>query len=78
MNTERYKEMSKSKKKETNPQIEVRTFNWGPCVIKLKIQDDFKKVLLSEIKKSKEDYFSFSFFKGSGTDKYITNDSLPS
>ena len=45
-----------SKKKENNPQIEVRTFNWGPCVIKLKIQDDFKKVLLSEIKKSDEDY----------------------
>ena len=43
--------MSKGKK-ETNPQIEVRTFNWGPCVIKLKIQDDFKKVLLDEIKKS--------------------------
>ena len=48
--------MSKGKKKEKNPQIEVRTFNWGPCVIKLKIQDDFKKVLLDEIKKSKEDY----------------------
>ena len=47
--------MSKGKK-EKNPQIEVRTFNWGPCVIKLKIQDDFKKVLLDEIKKSKEDY----------------------
>jgi hypothetical protein len=28
--------MSKGKKKEKNPQIEVRTFNWGPCVIKLK------------------------------------------
>ena len=47
--------MSKGKKTK-NPQIEVRTFNWGPCVIKLKIQDDFKKVLLDEIKKSKEDY----------------------
>ena len=47
--------MSKDKKTK-NPQIEVRTFNWGPCVIKLKIQDDFKKVLLDEIKKSKEDY----------------------
>ena len=46
------------KKKENNPQIEVRTFNWGPCVIKLKIQDDFKKILLSEIKKSDEDYSS--------------------
>ena len=48
--------MSKGKKKEKNPQIEVRTFNWGPCVIKLKIQDDFKKALLSEIKKSTESY----------------------
>ena len=45
--------MSKGKK-EKNPQIEVRTFNWGPCVIKLKIQDDFKKILLSEIKNLKK------------------------
>ena len=43
-------------KKEKNPQIEVRTFNWGPCVIKLRIQDDFKKALLDEIKKSSESY----------------------
>ena len=50
--------MSKGKKKEKNPQIEVRTFNWGPCVIKLNIRDDFKKILLDEIKKSKEDYSS--------------------
>ena len=28
--------------------INVSTFNWGPCVIKLKITDDFKKLLLSE------------------------------
>ncbi len=47
-----------SKDEKTNPQIEVRTFNWGPCVIKLKIQDNFKKILLDEIKKSKEDYSS--------------------
>ncbi len=47
--------MSKGKKTK-NPQIEVRTFNWGPCVIKLKIQDDFKKALLDEIKKSAESY----------------------
>ena len=45
-----------SDKKEKNPQIEVRTFNWGPCVIKLKIQDDFKKALLDEIKQSAESY----------------------
>jgi len=45
-----------SDKKQKNPQIEVRTFNWGPCVIKLKIQDNFKKALLNEIKKSAENY----------------------
>ena len=37
-------------------QIEVRTFNWGPCLINLKIRDDFKKVLLDEAKKNEIDY----------------------
>ena len=55
MNIERYKKMSEDNK---NPQIEVRTFNWGPCVVKLQIRDDFKKILLEEIKKSAEDYSS--------------------
>ena len=32
----------------TGEKISVSTFNWGPCVIKLKITDDFKKLLLSE------------------------------
>ncbi len=57
--------MSTKKKKENNPQIEVRTFNWGPCVIKLKIQDDFKKVLISELKKKRGGgwgVFWFCFF----------------
>ncbi len=35
--------MSKSKKKGTNPQIEVRTFNWGPCVINLRYKMILKK-----------------------------------
>ena len=34
-----------------NKQIPVSTFNWGPCVIKLKIEDQFKKLLLEECKK---------------------------
>ena len=42
--------------KKENPQIEVRTFNWGPCVIKLKITDEFKKLLLKEGKKNKLDF----------------------
>jgi|TARA_E500000318_G_scaffold21894_1_gene22255 hypothetical protein len=36
--------------------INVSTFNWGPCVIKLKIIDEFKKLLLEEGKKSKIDF----------------------
>ena len=28
-----------------NKQIPVSTFNWGPCVIKLKIEDEFKKFM---------------------------------
>ena len=28
----------------------VNTFNWGPCVLRFKIQDDFRKVLLDEAK----------------------------
>ena len=24
--------------------VEVRTFNWGPCLIHLQIKDDFKKI----------------------------------
>ena len=37
-------------------QIPISIFNWGPCVIKLKIKDEFKKLLLDEAKISTEDY----------------------
>ena len=36
--------------------IQVNTFNWGPCVTRFKVQDDFIKVLLDEAKKSEEDF----------------------
>ena len=36
--------------------INVATYNWGPCVIKLKIKDNFKKLLLDEAKKNKKSY----------------------
>jgi hypothetical protein len=45
--------MSEDKK---NTQIEVRTYNWGPCLIKLKIQDDFKKILIDEAAKNEKDF----------------------
>ena len=41
---------------EKNDQIEVHTYNWGPCVTKFKIRDEFKNLLLDEAKKSKGDY----------------------
>ena len=43
--------MSKDKK-----MVEVRTYNWGPCLIKLKIQDDFKKILIDEAAKNEKDF----------------------
>ena len=42
--------------KKENPQIQVNTMNWGPCVVHLKVLDNFKNILLDEIKKSKDDY----------------------
>jgi len=37
-------------------QIPISIFNWGPCVVKLKIKDEFKKLLLDEAKNNEEDY----------------------
>ena len=37
-------------------QIPISIFNWGPCVVKLKIKDEFKKLLLDEAKKNTLDY----------------------
>ena len=42
--------------KKENQQIQVNTMNWGPCVVHLKVLDNFKNILLDEIKKSKDDY----------------------
>ena len=39
-------------------QIPISIFNWGPCVVKLKVKDEFKKLLLDEAKKNSEDYSS--------------------
>ena len=37
-------------------QIQVQMFNWGPCVVKVKISDKFKKFLLTEGNKNKLDF----------------------
>ena len=44
LKSDRWKKKKKNKK-------QVNTFNWGPCVTRFKIQDDFRKVLLDEAKK---------------------------
>ena len=44
--------------KEKGPMIEINTYNWGPCVIKLKIQDNFKKILIEEALKNEKDFSS--------------------
>ena len=44
------------KDKKESIKISVNTFNWGPCVTRFKIQDDFRKVLLDEARKSEEDF----------------------
>ena len=36
--------------------INIQIFNWGPCVVRMKIGDDFKKKLLDEAKNNKMDY----------------------
>ena len=38
--------------------IPVHIFNWGPCVTKLKVEDQFRKLLLDECSKNTEDYRS--------------------
>ena len=37
-------------------QVEVHTYNWCPCLIKVKILDEFRKILLEEAKKTEIDY----------------------
>ena len=39
-------------------QIKISVFNWGPCVLKLKIKEEFRKLLLKEGKNNVEDYTS--------------------
>ena len=42
--------------KKKDVQLEVHTYNWGPCLIKVNILDEFRKVLLEEAKKTEIDY----------------------
>ena len=43
-------------KDQTKNRVSISMFNWGPCVIRLKINEDFQNKLLEEAKQNKEDY----------------------
>ena len=43
-------------KDQDKKRIAISMFNWGPCVIKLKINEDFQNKLLEEAKSNREDY----------------------
>ena len=38
------------------PRIKIDMFNWGPCVIRLRINKEFQEKLLNEAKNNEEDY----------------------
>ena len=42
--------------KKEDVQLEVHTYNWGPCLIKVNILENFRQVLLEEAKKTEIDY----------------------
>ena len=42
--------------KKDKTQIEVHTYNWGPCLIKVNILDEFRQILLEEAKQTEIDY----------------------
>ena len=42
--------------KKEEQKIDVSIFNWGPCVLRMKIVDDLKKLLLTEGEKNTKDF----------------------
>tara|TARA_R100000388_G_C7207052_1_gene141631 strand:+ start:218 stop:907 length:690 start_codon:yes stop_codon:yes gene_type:complete len=46
----------KSKKPKEPEKVNIAMFNWGPCVLKMKITPEFRKLMLKEAKKNTENY----------------------
>ena len=38
------------------PRVSIDMFNWGPCVIRLRINEEFQNLLIDEAKNNKDDY----------------------
>ena len=47
--TER-KEQDMAKDQNKKPRVQIDMFNWGPCVVRLRINEEFQKKLLDEAK----------------------------
>ena len=47
-----------TRRKQMTQKINIQIFNWGPCVVRMKIADEFKKLLLDEAKGNEQDYTS--------------------
>ena len=43
-------------KDQDKKRIQLDMFNWGPCVVRLRINEEFQNKLLEEAKSNKEDY----------------------
>ena len=54
-------DMAKDQDKKGIPKVQIDMFNWGPCVVRMRINEDFQNKLLSEAKNNKEDYVWLSF-----------------
>jgi hypothetical protein len=49
-------DMAKDQDKKGIPKVQIDMFNWGPCVVRMRINEDFQNKLLEEAKKNEEDY----------------------
>ena len=44
-------DMAKDQDKKGIPKVQIDMFNWGPCVVRMRINEDFQNKLLDEAKK---------------------------
>ena len=42
-----------------NPTVQYGVLTWGPCVLQIRISEEFQKKLLDEALKSRKEYLSY-------------------
>ena len=48
--TERKEQDMEKDQNKDKPRVQIDMFNWGPCVVRLRINEEFQKKLLDEAK----------------------------